>query len=187
MNHPVDLPPRTDSPRDTDGSAGRLWPSPDYSHQVERLKAAVGETVYLAEIDATEVQLGVRITGKPYVLLGVVDFPRPDPVRGLAPHLILLDDGRGVNLGRILRLSVGRAFAPAPGEVLFQDHAASRTLLFGERRLTPALIAERSRALLGEVLGQPVPGTETRLEGPRQLLGQEDGDGVADPATRPGP
>lgn len=187
MNHPVDLPAPADSLRDNDGAAGRLWPSPDYSHQVERLKAAVGETVYLAEIDATEVQLGVRITGKPYVLLGVVDFPRPDPVRGLAPHLILLDDGRGVNLGRILRLSVGHAFAPAPGEVLFQDRAASRTLLFGERRLTPALIAERSKALLGEVLGQPVPGTETRLEGPRQPLGQEDGDGEAVPVARPGP
>ena len=66
-----------------------------------------------------------------------MDFPRPDPVRGLAPHLILLDDGRGVNLGRIL--------------------------------------------------GQPVPGTETRLEGPRQPLGQEDGDGEAVPAARPGP
>jgi hypothetical protein len=187
MNQLADIPACTDSPGDTDGSAGRLWPSPDYSRQVEQLKAAVGETVYLAEIDATEVQLGVRITGKPYVLLGVVDFPRPDPVRGLAPHLILLDDGRGVNLGRILRLSVGRAFAPASGEVLFQDREASQTLLFGERRLTPALIAERSRALLGEILGQPVPGTETRLEGPRQPLGHEDRDGEVDPAARPGP
>lgn len=187
MNRPVDLPAPADALGDNDASAGRLWPSPDYSHQVERLKAAVGETVYLAEINATEVKLGVRITGKPYVLLGVVDFPRPDPVRGLAPHLILLDDGRGVNLGRILRLSVGHAFAPAPREVLFQDREASRTLLFSERRLSTALIAERSKALLGEVLGQPVPGTETRLEGPRQLLGRDDGDSEADPAVRRGP
>lgn len=187
MNHPADVPARTDSPGDTDASAGLIWPSPDYGHQVERLKAAVGETVYLAEIDATEVKLGVRITGKPYVLLGVVAFPRPDPARGLAPHLVLLDDGRGVNLGRILRLSVGHAFAPVPREIPFQDREASRTLLFGERHLSPALIAERSKALLGEVLGQPVPGTDARLEGPRQMLGQDDGDGEADPAARPGP
>lgn len=99
MNHPMnqlaDISARTDSPGDTDGSAGRLWPSPDYSRQVERLKAAVGETVYLAEIDATEVKLGVRITGKPYVLLGVVDFPRPDR---LIEAPVTLDLG-GVTLG----------------------------------------------------------------------------------------
>jgi hypothetical protein len=127
---------------------------------VERLKAAVGATVYLAEIDVTEVQLGVRITGKPFVLLGVVDFPRPDPVRGLAP---------------------------TPGEVLFQDRKASRTLLFGERRLSAALIAERAKALIGEVLGRPVSGTETGLEDRRQLLGQDDRDGEADPAARRNP
>jgi hypothetical protein len=74
----VDLPARTDSPGDTDGSAGLIWPSPDYSHQVERLKAAVGE-----------------------------------------------------------------------------------------------------------VLGQPVPGTDARLEGPRQMIGQDDGDGEAVPPRAP--
>lgn len=166
MSRPVKPPAPRDMLGDAAASAGALWPSPNYSHQVERLKSAVGETVYLAEIDATEVHLGARITGKPYVLLGVVDFPRPDPVRGLAPHLILLDDGRGVNLGRILRLSVGHAFAPAPGEILFQDREASQTLLFGERRLSPALIAERSKALLGEILGRASLERAARLAGP---------------------
>ena len=72
-------------------SLGRLWPSPEYTRQVERLRAAVGETIYLVEIAVTDIQLGIRITGKPYVLLGLVDFPRPDPLKGLAPHLVLLD------------------------------------------------------------------------------------------------
>jgi hypothetical protein len=150
-----------------DPTSGRLWPSPHYCRQVERLRAAVGETVYIAELDANDMQLGVRITDRPYLLLGVVDFPRPDPVRGLAPHCILLDDGRGVNLGRIARLSVGHAFGPAPAEILFQDGEALHTLLFQERRLSPELIAQRSKALLGRVLGQATPAADARLEGPR--------------------
>jgi hypothetical protein len=133
---------------------------------VERLRAAVGATVYLAELDGSDVQLGVRITDKPYVLLGVVDFPRPDPERGLAPHLVVLDDGRGVNLGRIARLSVGRAFAPAPGEILFQDRATLDTLLFQGQRLSPELIAQRSKALLGRILGHGAAPSQARLDAP---------------------
>ena len=34
-------------------SLGRLWPSPEYTRQVERLRAAVGETIYLVEIAVT--------------------------------------------------------------------------------------------------------------------------------------
>lgn len=156
----------------------RLWPSPEYARQVERLRAAVGATVYIAEIEATAVQLGVRITDTPYVLLGVLDFPRPDPVRGLAPHLILLDDGRGVNLGRIARLSIGRAFAPAPGQVLFQDREALETLLFQERRLSPQRIAQSARALLGEVLGRTTRTTE-RLPAAPEAGAERDGAGLA--------
>jgi hypothetical protein len=138
---------------DGPGAAG-LWPSPEYADQVERLRAAVGETVYLAEIEPTEVQLGVRLTDTPYVLLGVVDFPRPDPTRGLAPHLILLDDGRGVNLGRIARISRDRPFGPSPEQVLFQDRRSVQAFLTRERQLSTELIAERSRQLLGQFLAE---------------------------------
>lgn len=168
--------PSPAAPVDDDAGAGGLWPSPHYTRQVERLRAAVGKTVYIAELDASEVQLGVRITDKPYVLLGVVDFPRPDPVRGLAPHCILLDDGRGVNLGRIARLSVGHAFGPAPAEILFQDREVLQTLLFQERRLSPELIAQRSKALLGRVLGEATPAADAGLEGPRPAGEPDDGD-----------
>jgi len=75
-----------DTQSDGSSGAGGLWPSTDYQAQIERLRAAIGERIYLAELRDTEVQLGV------------IDFPRPDPARGLAPHLILLDDGRGLNL-----------------------------------------------------------------------------------------
>ena len=104
-----------------DASEGHLWPSPDYARQLEALRAAVGETVFIAELELTDVQLSARLTDKPYVLLGVVDFPRPDPARGLTPHLVVLDDGRGVNLGRIARITRSRAFNPAPADVLYRD------------------------------------------------------------------
>ncbi len=150
-------------------SVGRLWPSPEYTRQVERLRAAVGETIYLVEIADTEVQLGIRITGKPYVLLGLVDFPRPDPLKGLAPHLILLDDGRGVNLGRIARITREHPFDPAPADLLFQDREASQALLWRDRQLSDAFIAQRAKALLGEVLGVPTAPQEARLSGPPGL------------------
>jgi hypothetical protein len=139
--------------RDAAASDGHLWPSPDYARQVDGLLRAVGETVYIAELELTDVQLGARLTDKPYVLLGVVDFPRPDPARGLAPHLVLLDDGRGVNLGRIARITRSRPFSPAPSDVLYRDEPMLQGLLFNERRLSPAFIAAQSKRLLGELLG----------------------------------
>ncbi len=131
-----------------------LWPSPAYSRQIEQLKAAIGTTIFLAELNDSAVQLGIRITGTPLILLAVIDFPRPDPTRGLAPHLVVLDDGRGVNLGRIARITRHRAFSPQPADILYQDMAAHQHLLFGERRLSRDFIAHRSRAVLGQVLGR---------------------------------
>ncbi|MCF7980188.1 MAG: hypothetical protein K9L82_19690, partial [Chromatiaceae bacterium] len=107
---------------------GGLWPSADYQAQVERLRAAVGEQIYLAELRDTEVQLSVQLTDRAYELLGVIDFPRPDPARGLAPHLILLDDGRGVNWGRSARTS-RHPFQPDDDQLLYHDRAAGQTLL----------------------------------------------------------
>ena len=156
----------TTAEADPDSRAGGLWPSPDYERQVEQLRAAVGETIFIAELTATEVQLGVRLTDRPYVLLGVVDFPRPDPIKGLAPHLVLLDDGRGLNLGRIARIARNKPFGPTPADILFQDRGAMQTLLFHERQLSPELIAHRSKALLGEILGARTAPLEARLAGP---------------------
>jgi hypothetical protein len=144
---------------DDDAPVGRLWPSPDYVRQVEVLRAAIGETVFVAELELTDVQLGARLTDRPYVLLGVVDFPRPDPARGLAPHLVLLDDGRGVNLGRIARITRSRPFSPAPDDVVYQDAPVLQELLFNERRLSPAYIAHQSQRLLGELLGTRTAGS----------------------------
>lgn len=139
---------------ETETAAGRLWPSETYIRQVEKLRAAVGKRIYLVEIEPTDVNVGVRLTDTGYELLALVDFPRPDPVKGLAPHLVLLDDGRGVNLGRIARISVTRPFNPASADVLYGNEALLERFLFRERTLSEAVIAERSRRLLGEILGK---------------------------------
>jgi hypothetical protein len=160
-------PPLPVTLEDDPASVGRLWPSPEYTRQVEQLRAAVGATIYLVELEATQVQLGIHVNDQPYTLLGLVDFPRPDPIKGLAPHLVLLDDGRGVNLGRIARITTGRPFSPAPADILFQDRVALQALLFRERQLSKALIAQRAKQLLGEVLGQPSAPATARLPEPR--------------------
>jgi hypothetical protein len=139
-----------------------LWPGADYERHIRQLRAALGETVYITELCVTETVLAAQVTDHPYLLLGVIDFPRPDPARGLAPHLILLDDGRGVNLGRIVRVS-RRPFGPAPDDILYLDREADRTLLFAERRLSPDFIAQRSRTALGEVLGRGGAPAQARL------------------------
>ncbi|MBK1716093.1 hypothetical protein [Thiocystis violacea] len=165
----------SESPRDPDAASDSdpfdagLWPSANYHRQVERLRAAVGETIYLVELVESAIQLSVHLSGTPFELLGVIDFPRPDPTRGLAPHLLLLDDGRGVNLGRIARVS-RRPFAPAPKDLLYLDRAAHENLLFAERRLSRDFLAARSRVALGECLGYSPP------ELARLLAGAPDGD-----------
>lgn len=162
----------------SDAASAGLWPSPAYTSQIERLRAAVGETIYLVELVESAAQLGVRLTDSPFVLLGVIDFPRPDPARGLAPHLILLDDGRGVNLGRIARITLNRAFSPAPTDLLYLDAEAHRNLLFAERRLSHDFIAQRSRAVLGQFLGKTVPGSLAAPDplSPERLAGPRDKD-----------
>jgi hypothetical protein len=80
----------------------------------------------------------------------------------------LLDDGRGVNLGRIARVS-RRPFAPQPVDLLYQDRVAEQNLLFAERRLSRAFLGVRSRMALGECLGYSPPEVARLITGPRDL------------------
>ena len=145
--------------RAADTAEGQLWPSPDYDAQVARLREAVGREVFIVELVPSGMELAVSMLGQPVVLLDVLPFPQPDPARGLAPHLLLFDDGRGVNLGRIARVSVERPFSPAQEQILYRDHDACDGLLFAERRLSKRYIAERSRVLLARLLGKAPPVT----------------------------
>lgn len=65
--------------------------------------------------------MGIRLSDSAYELLGVVNFSRPDPVRRIAPHLIVLDDGRGIDMGRIARITVNTPFSPPPSDIIYQD------------------------------------------------------------------
>jgi hypothetical protein len=134
----------------------RLWPSANYTRQVERLKQAIGEQIYLVELKPEAINMGIRFSDTAYELIDVVDFPRPDPAQGIAPHLILLDDGRGINLGRIARITIDTPYSPPEENILYQESFLMDNLLLRERRLSPVSIANRSKILLGRLLGKPL-------------------------------
>ncbi|MCG5512570.1 hypothetical protein [Ectothiorhodospira shaposhnikovii] len=134
----------------------QLWPPTEYHAQIERLRAAIGDAIYLVELVPSPMQLGVRVHGAPRILLDVMDFPRPDPARGLSPHFILLDDGRGINLGRIARIS-RRPFDPTAKDLLYLGGRVQQQLLFGPRRLSRVFIGQQARRSLGQLLGHSGP------------------------------
>ncbi|EXJ15870.1 hypothetical protein [Imhoffiella purpurea] len=163
-----------------DATPSPIWPSAEYDRQVERLRGAIGQPVHLVEIEVSATHLHIRQLGQSFVLLGLIDFPRPDPSRGLAPHLIILDDGRGVNLGRIARISLERAFNPAPSQILYRDSEALEGLLYRERRLSHDFIAERAHRIMGEMLGYgrieaiSGPGHRARIAMPEHATSQDE-------------
>lgn len=157
-------------PKNADPSA--LWPSREYALQLARLREAVGSTIYLVEVASTDTRLSVSNLGKPHQLLGVLPFPRPDPARGLAPHFLLLDDGRGINLGRVVRISLGRPFAPLPEQVLYLDRALECRLLSRDRRLSREFITRQARLALGQLLGHP---ERPALGGPGEVGSADEG------------
>ncbi len=132
---------------------GDVWPGPSYEAQVLALKASVGKTVYLVEVQQSDLHLAVQYNHKPLELLAVVDFPRPDPVLGLLPHMLVLSDGRGLNLGRIARVALEQPFVPPPEAVLYHDAPLLKALVLGERLLSSERIAAISRWHLAAALG----------------------------------
>jgi hypothetical protein len=143
-----------------------LWPSAEYDRQLARLREALGESVYLVEARFDAQHVSARMSGTPYELLDIVDFPRPDPARHLYPHVLLLDDGRGINLGRILRVSRDRPYAPSPEASLFENRALSERILPSRRSLSGALIRRVARRQLGEfVVSRDALPTRSEQEG----------------------
>lgn len=132
-----------------------LWPSSAYRQAIARLREAVGRPIYLVEILLGETQAAARITDRPFDLLAVADFPRPDPQRRLYPHLVILDDGRGVNLGHIARISLNTPFDPPAADLLFEDQSYLEGYLFAESGFTKEWIAAHSKRTLGRLLGKP--------------------------------
>jgi hypothetical protein len=142
------------NPKHSDTSK-ELWPSQYYLRQINVLKNAIGQNIFLVEFKKGITHLGVRYSGKALELLDVISFPRPDPTNRIAPHIIILSDGRGVNLGRVARITVNKPFSPSTADILYQDSFLMDEFLMRERRLSKESIAACSKALLGDILGKP--------------------------------
>jgi len=135
---------------------GSLWPSDEYDEQVRHLRSHTGKPIYIVEIKITDINLAVTMQGRAVILLDVIAFPAPDPEQRLYPHMLLLNDGRGLNLGRVARITTGRAFDPSPQDILFQEHQLLKSLLFHERRLSDESVAQVSKLQLARVLGRQI-------------------------------
>lgn len=130
-----------------------IWPNSDYYRQVEQLRSMIGKPLYIVEINTTEINAGVHFPGHPLRLLAIVDFPEPDPHTQLCPHLLVLEDGRGINLGRIARIASDSAYTSEPGKVLFTNHEFVQNVLFAPRTLSRESAAEVTRAALSRIFG----------------------------------
>ena len=133
---------------------GSLWPSDEYDEQVQQLRQSIGKAIYIVEIKVSDINIAVTMQGKPVVMLDVLSFPVPDPVNRLYPNMLLLNDGRGLNLGRVARITMGRPFDPSPEEILFQEHQLLKSLLFHERRLSDESVSRISKNNLARLLGR---------------------------------
>ena len=138
----------TDSDNNT-----QLWPSAAYDQQLSQLRQAIGEPIFLAELRDTAINAGVKFSDQPLTLLSIVDYPQPDPYRQLCPHMLVLDDGRGVNLGRVVRVSRKQAFGPTAEDILFCNTEFIDGVLLAPRTLSRESIAATSHELLSRMLG----------------------------------
>lgn len=143
-------------PNLTGSSRTGVWPSRSYARQVATLQRRVGQPIYIVELTFNGLAVGAVFHGEPRVLLDVVAFPRPDPSNHLYPHMLVLDDGRGINLGRIARVTVNHAFAPDKADVLYGNRALQHRFLYRAQRLTPRHIARIARQQLRVLLGSPM-------------------------------
>jgi len=135
---------------------GSLWPSDEYDEQITLLRRNISKPIYIVELKITDINLAVVMQGRAVILLDVIAFPAPDPEKRLYPHMLLLNDGRGLNLGRVARITMGRPFDPSPEDILFQEHQLLTRLLFQERRLSDETVSQVSKLNLARLLGRQV-------------------------------
>jgi hypothetical protein len=66
--------------------------------------------------------------------------------------MLVFDDGTGINLGRILRISKNQAFSPEKKNILYEDKKMQESLMYRERQLSHESIKQASKYALGEIL-----------------------------------
>lgn len=131
-----------------------LWPDSQYYAKLEKLKLLIGRKIYLIEAVVTEINAGIHHTGQVYTLLAIVDYPQPDPKTGLLPHNIILDDGRGVNLGRIIQVSIESAFTAVEKNIIYRNDILLDNLLPHYNLMDKKSLTQISKALLANILGE---------------------------------
>ena len=134
-------------------SNGQLWPTEKYYQQLEQLHKIVNQAVYIIPLHQSQTSLTFSISSKPVNLIAIVDYPLPDPENHIYPHMLIFDDGMGLNLGRILQVSINTAFNPDKEDIIYCDNKMQQTLMFSERRLNKESIRLASQYGLAEVLG----------------------------------
>lgn len=131
-----------------------IWPDENYYAKLEKLRHLLGNKIFLIEAVVTEINAGIHHTGQAYTLLSIVDYPQPDPKTGLLPHVIILDDGRGINLGRIIQISIESAFTTADKNIIFKNENLLNKLLSHGNSLDKKSLMNLSKALLADILGK---------------------------------
>ena len=144
---------------------GQLWPTEEYYQQLEQLHKIVNQAVYIVPLHQSQTSLTFSMSSKPLTLLAIVDYPLTDPENHIYPHMLIFDDGTGLNLGRILQVSINRAFNPDKEDIIYSDNKMQQTLMFGERQLNEESIRLASRYALGEVLGLGQNDIKKAIEG----------------------
>jgi hypothetical protein len=151
--HPVIAAPR---------NSNTLWPDESYYTKLETLQRLIGRKIFLIEAVVTEINAGIHHTGHAYTLLAIVDFPQPDPKTGLLPHNIILDDGRGINLGRIIQISIESAFTVAEKNIIYKNDNLLNNLLPHYNSLDKKTLTQISKAMLANILGKTEAASATQ-------------------------
>ena len=131
---------------------GKLWPPNSYFEQLKNLYNMLDKPVYIIPLHQNQKSLTFSITGKAIVLVAIIDYPVPDPENHIYPHMLVFNDGTGINLGRILQVSINRPFNPGKEDIIYEDKKMQNSLMYKERQLNEESIHLASRAGLSELL-----------------------------------
>ena len=132
---------------------GCIWPSDEYDNQVVQLRQCVGQEIYLLEVNFSDIYITLSQIGRALTLLDIIDFSKPDPEKYLYPHMLVTDDGRGINLGRVARVSLNQPFKPEEKDIIYQEKFLLRQLACCQRRLSDKSIHHASKMQLAKILG----------------------------------
>ncbi len=131
---------------------GKLWPPDSYYKQLKNLYKMLNKPVYIIPLQQNQNSLTFSISGQAIILIAIVDYPSPDPENHFFPHMLVFNDGTGINLGRILRVTINHPFNPDKEDIIYEDKKVQNSLMFRARQLNEESIHLTSRIALSELL-----------------------------------